>query len=37
VVADEVRNLAHRTQDSAQQVQKMIEELQVGARERSAP
>ena len=32
VVADEVRNLAHRTQDSAQQVQKMIEELQVGAR-----
>jgi methyl-accepting chemotaxis protein len=33
VVADEVRNLAHRTQDSAQQVQKMIEELQVGARE----
>ncbi|WP_406822885.1 methyl-accepting chemotaxis protein [Pseudomonas asplenii] len=33
VVADEVRNLAHRTQDSAQQVQKMIEALQVGARE----
>ena len=33
VVADEVRNLAHRTQDSAQQVQKMIEGLQVGARE----
>ena len=33
VVADEVRNLAHRTQDSAQQVQGMIEELQVGARE----
>lgn len=33
VVADEVRNLAHRTRDSAQQVQKMIEELQVGARE----
>ncbi len=33
VVADEVRSLAHRTQDSAQQVQKMIEELQVGARE----
>jgi methyl-accepting chemotaxis protein len=32
VVADEVRNLAHRTQDSAQQVQGMIEELQVGAR-----
>ena len=33
VVADEVRNLAHRTQESAQQVQSMIEELQVGARE----
>ncbi|MGJ7473624.1 methyl-accepting chemotaxis protein [Pseudomonas fulva] len=33
VVADEVRNLAHRTQESAQQVQQMIEELQVGARE----
>ncbi|WP_073658872.1 methyl-accepting chemotaxis protein PctA [Pseudomonas aeruginosa] len=33
VVADEVRNLAHRTQESAQQIQKMIEELQVGARE----
>ncbi|HEX8544092.1 MAG TPA: methyl-accepting chemotaxis protein [Pseudomonas sp.] len=33
VVADEVRNLAHRTQDSAQQVRAMIEELQVGARE----
>ena len=32
-VADEVRNLAHRTQESAQQVQGMIEELQVGARE----
>ena len=32
VVADEVRNLAHRTQESAQQVQKMIEELQVSAR-----
>lgn len=32
VVADEVRNLAHRTQESAQQVQGMIEELQVGAR-----
>lgn len=31
VVADEVRNLAHRTQDSAQQVQTMIEQLQVGA------
>ena len=29
VVADEVRNLAHRTQESAQQVQKMIEELQI--------
>lgn len=33
VVADEVRNLAHRTQESAQQVQGMIEELQVGARD----
>ncbi|WP_426113957.1 methyl-accepting chemotaxis protein [Pseudomonas sp. DSP3-2-2] len=33
VVADEVRNLAHRTQESSQQVQKMIEELQVGARD----
>ncbi|MEE1924191.1 methyl-accepting chemotaxis protein [Pseudomonas sp. 148P] len=31
VVADEVRNLAHRTQDSAQQVQRIIEELQSGA------
>ncbi|KNX76116.1 chemotaxis protein [Pseudomonas sp. 250J] len=31
VVADEVRNLAHRTQDSAQQVQRLIEELQAGA------
>ncbi|WP_414058564.1 methyl-accepting chemotaxis protein [Pseudomonas sp. HR96] len=33
VVADEVRNLAHRTQDSAQQVQKIIEQLQVGAQQ----
>ncbi|WP_414704404.1 methyl-accepting chemotaxis protein [Pseudomonas sp. UBA4194] len=33
VVADEVRNLAHRTQESAQQVQTMIEQLQVGARQ----
>ncbi|MBG6553118.1 methyl-accepting chemotaxis protein [Pseudomonas aeruginosa] len=33
VVADEVRNLAPRAQESAQQIQKMIEELQVGARE----
>ena len=33
VVADEVRNLAHRTQESAQQVQGMIEELQFSARE----
>lgn len=33
VVADEVRSLAHRTQESALQVQKMIEGLQQGARE----
>ncbi|HCF5545540.1 TPA: methyl-accepting chemotaxis protein PctA [Pseudomonas aeruginosa] len=33
VVADEVRNLAHRAQESELQIQKMIEELQVGARE----
>ncbi|WP_414707635.1 methyl-accepting chemotaxis protein [Pseudomonas sp. UBA5706] len=33
VVADEVRSLAHRTQESSSQVQKMIEELQLGARE----
>lgn len=32
VVADEVRKLAHRTNESAQQVQIMIEELQVGAK-----
>ncbi|WP_248284638.1 methyl-accepting chemotaxis protein, partial [Pseudomonas faucium] len=31
VVADEVRNLDHRTQESAQQVQRLIEELQAGA------
>ncbi|MFJ4453160.1 methyl-accepting chemotaxis protein [Pseudomonas sp. NPDC089392] len=31
VVADEVRNLAHRTQQSAQQVKLLIEELQNGA------
>ncbi|TLX56735.1 chemotaxis protein [Stutzerimonas nosocomialis] len=31
VVADEVRNLAHRTQSSAQEVNLMIEELQAGA------
>ncbi|EQM71430.1 methyl-accepting chemotaxis protein [Pseudomonas tohonis] len=33
VVADEVRNLAHRTQESAQEIHKMIEELQIGSRE----
>lgn len=33
VVADEVRNLAHRTQASAQEVHTMIAQLQVGARE----
>ncbi|EJM67404.1 methyl-accepting chemotaxis protein [Pseudomonas sp. GM49] len=33
VVADEVRNLAHRTQESAHQVKTMIEELQLGARD----
>ncbi|GAB7529542.1 methyl-accepting chemotaxis protein [Pseudomonas sp. 3A(2025)] len=33
VVADEVRSLAHRTQESAQQVQGMIEQLQSGARD----
>src|SRR6195952_638128 len=33
VVADEVRNLAHRTQESSAQVQAMIEELQLGARQ----
>jgi len=33
VVADEVRSLAHRTQESAQEIQQMIEALQIGARE----
>ncbi|MBS7661852.1 methyl-accepting chemotaxis protein [Pseudomonas lalucatii] len=33
VVADEVRNLAHRTQESAQEIEQMIEELQIGSRE----
>lgn len=32
VVADEVRTLAHRTQSSAQQIHKMIEELQSSSR-----
>jgi methyl-accepting chemotaxis protein len=33
VVADEVRNLAHRTQESAEEIHKMISTLQVGSRE----
>jgi methyl-accepting chemotaxis protein len=33
VVADEVRSLAHRTQESAQEIEQMIVELQVGSRE----
>ncbi|WP_411912033.1 methyl-accepting chemotaxis protein [Pseudomonas spirodelae] len=33
VVADEVRNLAQRTQSSAQEVQQMIEQLQTGAQD----
>jgi len=33
VVADEVRSLAHRTQESAQEIQQMIELLQSGSRE----
>lgn len=33
VVADEVRNLAHRTQDSAKEIQQMIGGLQIGSRE----
>mgnify|MGYP005836159987 CR=1 FL=1 len=33
VVADEVRNLAQRTQSSALEIQQMIEQLQTGARE----
>jgi len=33
VVADEVRNLAHRTQESAEEIHKMITALQVGSRE----
>ncbi|HAL69026.1 MAG TPA: chemotaxis protein, partial [Pseudomonas sp.] len=33
VVADEVRNLAHRTQESAEEIHRMITGLQVGSRE----
>lgn len=33
VVADEMRSLAHRTQESASEIQKMIEELQVDSSE----
>ena len=33
VVADEVRNLAHRTQESAEEIHKMSTSLQVGSRE----
>jgi len=33
VVADEVRTLAQRTQDSTSEIQQMIEKLQIGARD----
>ncbi|MCG8429416.1 MAG: methyl-accepting chemotaxis protein, partial [Chromatiales bacterium] len=36
VVADEVRNLANRTQESTEEIQKTIEELQEGATKASA-
>ena len=33
ITADEVRNLAHRTQESAEEIHKMITSLQIGSRE----